>query len=248
MGLANGIRSVLSFLTIIPAGFGTIEEMARYSFLFPLVGTMLGIIAGLAGVILFFALPGEVAAWILLGIIALLTGLNHLDGLLDLGDALMVRGTKERKLEILHDKHHGIGSFFLIFFVLVLTQSLFFPLKSEILVALIVSETLAKASMVIMGCIGKPGSSGLGSIFVKSLREHLARNLILSILIAIIVPALVMRTPLFIFPFAAMVIFTVLLTKYLERSFGCITGDMFGSQGELTRVISLLTFIAMAGL
>jgi adenosylcobinamide-GDP ribazoletransferase len=246
MGLGGGLRSSVSFLTIIPAGFGTIEEMARYSFFFPLIGAVLGLVLGLVGKVLFFALPQAIAGWLLLGTLALLTGLNHMDGLFDLGDALMIRGTKERKLEILHDKHHGVGSFFLLFFILVLTQSLFLSVSSRIIVALVVSETLAKTSMVLMGCIGRPGSTGLGAIFVKSLREHMSRNLILSIAIALVVSFLAMRSILFVIPFAAAMIFSVLLTKFFERSFGCITGDMFGSQGELTRVISLLVFVAMA--
>lgn len=249
MGLLRGLRSAISFLTIIPAGFGTIEEMARYAFLFPLVGGLLGLIAGLAGWLLFQVLPEAVAGWLLLGTLMLITGLNHLDGLLDLGDALMVRASRERKLEILHDKHHGIGGFALLFFVLVLTQSLFAPLKYEILVALVASETLAKASMVVMGCMGKASNSGgLGATFIKGLGEHKWLNLTLSLLISLAILVLSVRSLLALVPFAAAMAFTVVTTKSLQKSFGCITGDMLGSQSESVRAISLLVLLLVAGL
>lgn len=248
MGMLQGLKSAISFLSIFPAGFGTIEEMGRYAFLFPVVGAMLGVIAGLIGTALFIVLPGGVAGWLLLLTLALVTGLNHLDGLLDLGDALMVRGSKERKLEILHDKHHGIGGFALLFFALVITQSLFLPLKPEIFVALVASETLAKTSMVFMGCTGSPNREGLGSIFIRSAGEHRGRNLILSSAIALVVLAAAFRSILFIVPFVTVIVFSLVLTKILQRSFGCITGDMLGSQSELARLISLITILLMAGL
>jgi adenosylcobinamide-GDP ribazoletransferase len=249
MGLLRGLRSAISFLTIIPAGFGTIEEMASYAFLFPLVGGLLGFIAGLAGLVLFRVLPNTVAPWLLLGTLMLLTGLNHMDGLLDLGDALMVRAPRERKLEILHDKHHGIGGFSLLFIVLALTQSLFAPLSFEILGAMIVSETLAKTALVVMGSIGTPNSGGgLGAIFINSLGKHRRRNLVLSLLIALAVAVLVMRSLLALVPFVITMVFTVVTTKSLQRSFGCITGDMLGSQSELTRAVSLLVLLLVAGL
>jgi len=248
MGMLQGLRSAVSFLTVFPAGFGTIEEMGRYAFLFPLIGALLGLIAGLVGTALFIILPDAVAGWLLLLAIALLTGLNHLDGLLDLGDALMVRASRERKLEILHDKHHGIGGFAMLFFVLVITQSFFPPLKSEILIALVAAETLAKTSMVIMGCTGTPNTEGLGSIFIRSAGEHRTRNLVLSSVIALAVLAAAFRSILFLIPFVTVVVFSLLFTKFLQGSFGCVTGDMLGSQGELARLIALITILLMAGL
>ena len=57
---------------------------------FPFVGTAIGILTWLAG-----------------GILVLVTGGIHLDGLLDTADALSSWQTRERRLEILKDSHAG---------------------------------------------------------------------------------------------------------------------------------------------
>ena len=243
MGLLGGFRSVASFLTILPVGSSTIEEMASYAFLFPFVGGLIGLTCGLIGMVLFDFLPPDVAGWALLVALALITGLNHMDGLLDLGDALMVRGTRERKLEILHDKHHGIGGFALIFFTLVITQSLLVSLRSEIVFALVISETLAKLSMVIMGVVGSPGEGGLGSIFIKSIGRHSRRTLMLSVAIAAAILALAFPSAYAIVSLLLAVAFSLAMARFFQRDFGCITGDMLGSLGELTRALSLLALL-----
>ncbi|MDH7556838.1 MAG: adenosylcobinamide-GDP ribazoletransferase, partial [Candidatus Methanosuratincola sp.] len=104
MGLIGGLRSVLSFLTVLPFGSGTIDEMAQYAFFFPAAGALIGAISGGAGLVLFKFLDNSLAGWLTLLVLLLLTGFNHIDGVLDLGDALMFRGSSERRLEILHDR------------------------------------------------------------------------------------------------------------------------------------------------
>ena len=245
MGLLGGFRSVASFLTILPVGFSTIEEMASYAFLFPFVGGLIGLACGLIGMVLFEFLPSDVAGWVLLAALALITGLNHMDGLLDLGDALMVRGTREKKLEILHDMHHGIGGFALIFFTLVITQSLLVSLRSEIVFALVISETLAKLSMVIMGAVGNPSEAGLGSTFIKSIGRRRRRTLTLSVAIAAVILALALPSAFAAIPLLLSIFFSLVMTRLLQRDFGCITGDMLGSLGELTRALSLLALLFM---
>jgi adenosylcobinamide-GDP ribazoletransferase len=73
----------------------------------PIVGIVVGAIAGAVGyaVVAWLNVPwGFVAAWALgIG----LTGAVHVDGFLDACDGLLVTATPARRLEILKDPHHG---------------------------------------------------------------------------------------------------------------------------------------------
>ena len=44
-----------------------------------------------------------------LALLLWMTGLHHTDGLLDFGDGVMVHGTAEHKIEVMHDQLTGAG-------------------------------------------------------------------------------------------------------------------------------------------
>ncbi|MEJ5292843.1 MAG: adenosylcobinamide-GDP ribazoletransferase [Candidatus Methanosuratincola sp.] len=246
-GLLSGFRSVLSFLTILPFGSGTIEEMAKYAFYFPIAGAFIGIISGSAGLALFNFLDPSLAGWFTLFVLLLLTGFNHIDGVLDLGDALMVRGSRERRLEILHDRHHGIGGYAAMFFLLVLTGSVLSLLGRSIFLSLLVTETLGKFSMLVAGGLGRPYPKGIGGIFISKLKGELFKNITLGIA-AVLIVIFVSCDPLSAgILLVASIIFPALLTLYLQSVFGYITGDMLGCTSELTRLLALLILYALSG-
>ncbi|MGB9842451.1 MAG: adenosylcobinamide-GDP ribazoletransferase, partial [Candidatus Bathyarchaeales archaeon] len=105
------IKNLLSFLTIIPVSMDKdcLTDSARFMFLFPLIGAFIGLIAGLFGWITAHFLPSLVVGALVLGLLLLITGLHHADGLLDFGDGIMAHGTAERKIEIMHDQLTGAG-------------------------------------------------------------------------------------------------------------------------------------------
>jgi adenosylcobinamide-GDP ribazoletransferase len=96
--VASGLRAgvaAAAFLTRLPLGrldLGA-DDVARGSFLFPLVGAAIGALVGLAAVGFAAFLPSLLAAGLAVGLEALLTGGLHLDGLADTADAL---GTRSR--------------------------------------------------------------------------------------------------------------------------------------------------------
>lgn len=73
----------------------------------PLVGAVVGALAGGVDVAAAHVLPHAVAAALALGTLAILTGGIHLDGFLDACDALFASVPPERRLEILKDPRHG---------------------------------------------------------------------------------------------------------------------------------------------
>ena len=97
-------------LTIIPLPFvpDNIERPAgRATAYFPLVGALLGLILAGAGQLFQGLLPEGVAAALLLALWAGLTGLLHLDGLMDSCDGLLPPAEPARRLEIMKDSRVG---------------------------------------------------------------------------------------------------------------------------------------------
>ncbi|MCC6012846.1 MAG: adenosylcobinamide-GDP ribazoletransferase [Candidatus Verstraetearchaeota archaeon] len=241
MKILKGFISVISFLTIIPVNSSNIEEIAYYAYFFPLVGAIIGTISGLFGTILFIFFPKLLAGLLTLFCLLIITGLHHLDGVLDLGDAIMFRGSKNEKLKILHDKHHGIGGFFLLYAVLSMSFILISLIKN-ILISLIIAETFAKLSILLVSFIGKPCEFGIGKIFIVKFKEKKYRNIVLGSLLPLVI--IIINPKVFII-FISIILFSVIWTNILHKIFNCISGDMLGCTNEFSRIICLLLLLLM---
>ena len=107
----RALLAAVAFLTRVPVGRAVTldaRDVARGAPLFPVVGGVLGLLAGLLADALVPGLPALAAGALAVGVAALLTGALHLDALADTADAL--GGTsRERSLEIMRD--HAIGAF-----------------------------------------------------------------------------------------------------------------------------------------
>ena len=66
--------------------------------------------AGLFGWVATVFLPSLVVGALALALLLWMTGLHHTDGLLDFGDGVMVHGTPEHKIEVMHDQLTGAGA------------------------------------------------------------------------------------------------------------------------------------------
>ncbi len=104
--------SVFSFLTIVPVGNSDLQTIARYMYLFPIVGIAIGLMVGSVAYGLSFFLEPLVVGLLITGMLALITGIHHIDGLSDFADGLMVRGTKERKMQVMRDPSVGSAGIF----------------------------------------------------------------------------------------------------------------------------------------
>ncbi|HYY21804.1 MAG TPA: adenosylcobinamide-GDP ribazoletransferase, partial [Thermoleophilaceae bacterium] len=110
------MRALLSFFTALPLRGASLEAAAEWAYLLPLVGVVTGA-PGAALVLLGHAMPPGVIATLALGAVLLAAGLHHTDGVLDAGDALMVRGTPERRRAVLKDSRVGVGGIGALFVV-----------------------------------------------------------------------------------------------------------------------------------
>lgn len=102
--------SAQQFLTRLPSpswiGWDD-DRLARAAKWFPVVGLMLGCVAGAVWWGAAQVLPATIAAGLALGVLMLLTGGLHEDGLADCCDGLGGGQTRERALEIMRDSRIG---------------------------------------------------------------------------------------------------------------------------------------------
>ena len=235
------MRALLSFFTVLPLGAYSIEDAARRSYLLPLVGLISGAPAAL--LLLSGLVPNALAAVLALALCLLAAGLHHADGVLDVGDALMLRGDSQRRREVLVDARVGIGGLFALFFVyapalVALTILAAHPLLAAS--ALLASEVAARSVMLLLMAFGSPATDRSSTApFVKALRGP---RRVVGSAIALVVPSLILLPYglLSALPLALLPALVAILSYVYRRVFGGITGDLIGASGEATRTILLV--------
>jgi len=108
--LAADIAACVGFFTRLPAArFGLPEvDFANAMWAAPVAGAIVGVCGGAAyAAAIWLSLPPSLAALVALGVVLMVTGSLHEDGVADVADAFGGGNTRERKLEILKDSRNG---------------------------------------------------------------------------------------------------------------------------------------------
>ena len=237
------IGSIFSFLTIIPTSNANLETVAKYMYLFPIVGIAIGLVVGSIGFGVSFFLDPLIVSLLVVASLALITGIHHTDGLADFADGLMVKGTKEKKLAAMKDLATGSAGIVAIVLYLV-SLIVAFSLSGgyQLFLAILLSEIIAKYSMVLMASLGKSASVGSNSPFVELMKNR--KKLAVTTVITLI-PLIALGGTTGLIIFAVGTIFTLFLVALSTRSFGGITGDVLGATNELSRLASVLVFVSI---
>jgi adenosylcobinamide-GDP ribazoletransferase len=242
------IKNLFSFLTTIPVSMDEdmLTDAAKGMFLFPLIGAFIGLLAGLFGWVTSQFLPGLVVGALVLGFLLLITGLHHTDGLLDFGDGVMAHGSPERKIEIMHDQLTGAGGLSLGIMTFLLSAFSIAELDAGIILqGLVVVEVSAKLSMVVGAWAGKAVHKGMSSAFLEAMHgkkgtARLIGGLVISFGIAL--PLLWLAGAVTVL---AAIMASLIMVGISHRHFKGVTGDVLGATNELTRMVSLITLLAM---
>ncbi len=243
------MRALLSFFTVLPVRSGSVEAAAKRAYLLPLVGLFTG--APGAGLILLgYAMPPGVVATLALAAVLLAAGLHHTDGVLDAGDALMVRGTPERRRMVLKDTRVGTGGIVALFVVYGPTLAALAALADDsparAALALLAGEVSARSAMLLTLAFGKPAEAASSSVpFVQALRgwrrtSGAALALLGPLLLLLPLGGLAPLSTLSV-PLAALVALQI-----ARRAFGGIGGDTVGATGELARGVLLVLVSTVA--
>ena len=237
------IGSVFSFLTILPTSNSNLETIAKYMYLFPIVGVVIGLVVGSIGFGLSLFLDPLIVSLLVVASFAIITGIHHTDGLADFADGLMAKGTKEKKLAAMKDLSTGsAGIVTIVLYIVGLIIAISLSTGYQLFLAILLSEILAKFSMVLMASIGKSASLGSNSPFVEMMKNK--KKLMLAAIITLI-PLIALGGVTGLLLFGVGTTLTMFLVGLTSRSFGGITGDIMGATNELTRLTSLLIFVSI---
>ena len=247
MSISSVIRSLLSFLTTIPIGMpdDAIDLAAEHMYMFPVIGAFIGLLAGIPAYLFFLFLPRDLAGFFTYGALQAITGLQHLDGLLDFGDGVVTHGTPQRKIGAMKDTSLGVGGVFTGVLSITLTVLLMGRLGDRILIpSLVVCETTSKLSMVLLAWLGRPAGTGMGSRFVDCMQRK-TKQFLLSLAFTILVAWTALGWT-GIGSAIAGLLGSLALLELAKANFNGVTGDVLGASNELTR-ITILMLIAGVG-
>ncbi len=237
------ISSVFSFLTILPMPSTDLKIVARYMYLFPLVGIVLGLLVGSIGFGLSIFLDPLITSLIVVASLAIITGIHHTDGLSDFADGLMTRGSREKKRAAMKDLSTGsAGIVAIVLYLVGLIIAFSMSNEYDLFLAILFGEIMAKFSMVFMAGISRSISSSSSYPFVGIMKSR--RKLFLASLMTL-VPLVVLGGTTGLVIFGIGIVATMFLATISARSFGGITGDVLGTANELVRLTSVMAFVVI---
>jgi len=237
------IGSVFSFLTIFPSSNVTLENIAKYMYLFPIVGIVIGLLVGSFGFGLSFFLDPLLVSLLVVTSIVIVTGIHHADGLADFADGLMVKGSKDKKLKAMKDLSTGsAGIVGIVLYLIGLVVTISLTSGLDLFKAILISEILAKFSMVLMASLGNSASLGSNSPFVETMKD---KKKLAAAFIIMLFPVIFIGGTTGLVMFGVTITLTIFLLAISIRSFGGITGDVLGATNELTRLASLMVFVSI---
>jgi len=245
LSLLSGLKNSIAFLTILPVGMDRdgLSIAASYMPIYPVIGAVVGLLVGLVVWALEFFLEPLIAGMIGVGLLLLINGVQHFDGLLDFGDGLMFHGTRSGKLRVMRDPTTGAGGLALGLVILSIAAfgiaTLPFPF---IVVGVIVAEAAANFSMVFVTGISKAAHRGMGSVFVEAMHNHQPLRITTSFIIFLVISVLSLRLLGLVVALGA-ILAALLMSAIASRHFGGITGDVMGATNEISRTISLLLIV-----
>jgi len=231
----TAFRGALGFLTRLPVGH---DERAWDAFratpaAFPAVGWVVG---ALAAIPVLVPLPAPTAAFGYPVALYAVTGINHADGVADLGDAAVVHGGPDDRRAVLKDTAVGVGALLALGLVLVGLALAGLALARRpatgALAVVVAAEVGAKLGMAALACLGDAAHDGLGSAFTHHSPAGLAAPAVVA------APVALFGAPAVAALLGALA-GALAVRRWFVATFGGINGDAFGAANEVGRLAGL---------
>ncbi len=270
-------RGLLAFLTNIPVKMDEsfLDIAARYMYLFPAIGVIIGVLAGVyarvtnnvlfllfdainnivfsgAHEVLFDFVAKGLASAMTIAFLLVVIGLQHTDGLVDVGNALGIRkASLKDKVDIAHEWTVTRTGAFLALLVSFFTFLLIFLTKTDVVIqALIVAEVSAKLAMVTTGWQGTSPPPRFyenrwekGRNFIEHIKnKHHLYAISLTISLAVSIALLGLCGVLAVV--AGMLVGGVMILVG-KQVFEGVNGDVFGATNEIARMVVLFVLVIL---
>ena len=234
--------TALKFLTCLPVKISKEDpdssELSDSVVFFPIVGLVLGLILVICNFVFSIFLPAALVKIFLIGILVLITGGLHIDGLSDTVDALFSGKNKDRALEIMKESTVGPMGVVAIFGSLAIKYVVLLGLSGPGLYAvLLLFPVMGRIAMVI-ACWLFPyaRSEGTAKVFVGNVN---VRKVQIAILVTLII-SFILQGFRGLMILGYVILATVLLGKYFVKKYDGITGDILGFINEVGEIVALL--------
>ncbi|PYZ92314.1 adenosylcobinamide-GDP ribazoletransferase [Salipaludibacillus keqinensis] len=249
MQAVYGFLLAVQFLTRLPVPIECPwnEKTSRWAIRFyPFIGMLLGAILFGVGWFLAPFISPLLLSMVLISLWVWLTGGLHLDGLMDVADAVGSNAPLEKKWEIMKDPHVGSFGIIALFFLLIWKSVLLYSIVEEgpfmelfsLLVVLGAARFAAVALLVLVPAAKK---QGLAWDWKKNLRKvEVVYAAIPLVLLLLFQPGYLMILPVLLIPI-------LLYGLWVMRTFRGINGDLIGTAiegGELWGLVIIWIFIS----
>jgi adenosylcobinamide-GDP ribazoletransferase len=223
----NDLICAIAYFSVlpIPARASTCKPHSGTLLALPLVGALIGGIAGGAALLVSFVAGREIAIACALVLQIGLTGAIHIDGFLDMCDAALAAVSPARRLEILKDPRHGtfaVAAMALLIVVWLagLHASAIARLPAYLAFSAATARTSAIAMTAFFPYAGSTTASPLASV---SLRVQIVAGLA-----ALMLLGLLISPQACVAPVAASIAAYALAVWMSNRLAGGLTGDSYG--------------------
>lgn len=232
----------LKFLTIFPVGKNLKiqdKKLAKSASYFPLVGALIGLLLIAVDFILRPFFPDSIVNLFILITLILVTGVLHLDGFIDSTDGLFSSQNKKRILEIMRDSKVGSFAITAVICLLLLKFSLLNEIQLNIRYStLILMPALSRWGVVYLAKIYPYArkTRGTGEPFARLVgtKELIKATLFMAILIGLLLQLKGIIVWLAVF------VALILLSKWINKKIGGMTGDTYGAIIETIEVVFLI--------
>ena len=239
----KSILGLLTFSTILPVNvFTSIECMTKMTWFWPFLHLFIGALAAVCGYVSLeiLHLNSFFTAAVVYAFLMIITGYNHLDGVMDMADGVMVHGDAEKKIRVMKDSSVGAGGVATLFLVASLTiAGIYNVLDYHFISGIIICEMTAKTSLLTTALMSRPLMPGIGSYFIKETNpaNYFASTFIVA-LIAYLLGGFIGIAGLI----GAMVS-GIIVASVAKRNFVLANGDVLGMSNEVGRLFSLLFMV-----
>lgn len=235
----TALRGALGFLSRLPVGHDAAawETFRETPSSMPLAGYVIG-----AFVALPLVLPGPppTVAFVFVVAVYVSTGINHIDGVIDLGDALAVHGGSTERRAVMKDTAVGAGGALAVAVVVLGLASAGLALAAlprGAVVIVVAAEVGAKLAMALLVCFGGAPHDGLGAALTERAGPRSAVFVAAS---AVPVAALLWsRVAVAVAMALSVVTVALAVLGWARTNLGGVSGDVLGATNEIVRIVAL---------
>ena len=224
----------MQFLTLLPITVPT-SGPGEAAVFFPLVGALLGTIAGVLFLMAQRFFDPSIAALIAIAGLIGMTGALHEDGLADVADAFRAGRSREKIMAILKDSRIGVyGALALIVSFTLRWQSLI-RFQVNVILGLAASLAVSRSALVLLAFSTPAVGEGLGASFTSFLSARTAAAVLAQALLFAFLCG--WRGILILFTSGLAI---VLARSYFVRRLGGANGDCLGATCQVVETMSLM--------